>query len=141
MADVYSKETRSYVMSKIKGKDTKPEILVRKFLHTQGFRFRLHVKKLPGTPDLFLRKYNTAIFVHGCFWHGHQNCKVAHIPKTRTEYWQTKIQKNIERDSLQVIKLTQLGLNVITIWECQLKATLMDNLIQTIKTSRPIGTH
>jgi len=95
MADVHSKEIRSFNMSKIKGKDTKPELLVRKFLFSQGFRYRLHDKKLPGKPDVILPKYKTVIFVNGCFWHGHQDCKYFVVPKTRTEWWLNRINVNI----------------------------------------------
>src|SRR5436853_4931747 len=105
MADVHDKKTRSYNMSRIKGKNTKPEILVRKYLHSKGFRFRLHDKKLPGKPDIVLPKYNTVIFVHGCFWHGHQNCKYAALPKTRTIWWGKKIERNKELDLLNKMKL------------------------------------
>lgn len=122
MADVHSKEIRSYNMSKIKGKDTKPEILVRKFLFTNGLRYRLHDKKLPGKPDIILSKYRTVVFIHGCFWHGHKDCKYFVIPKTRTEWWKDKINTNIFRDHKVNFELQQIGWNVLTIWECELKA-------------------
>ena len=96
--DVHTKEQRSYNMSRIKGKDTKPEMLVRRFLHANGFRYKLHDKKLPGKPDIVLPKYRTVIFVHGCFWHGHKNCKYFVVPKTRTEWWLNKINGNIAND-------------------------------------------
>ena len=99
MADVHTKETRSYNMSRIKGKNTKPEMLVRRFLHAHGYRYRLHDKKLPGKPDIVLPKYKTVIFVHGCFWHGHKNCKYFVVPKTRTEWWLNKINGNIANDA------------------------------------------
>jgi DNA mismatch endonuclease, patch repair protein len=98
MADVHDKKTRSYNMSQIKGKNTKPEMLVRRFLHANGFRYRLHVKDLPGKPDIVLPKYKTVIFVHGCFWHGHRRCKYFVVPKTRTEWWLNKIARNISND-------------------------------------------
>ena len=98
MADVHEPEVRSYNMSQIRGKDTKPEIMVRKFLHSNCFRFRLHGKYLPGKPDLVLKKYNTVIFVHGCFWHAHEGCKYFVIPKTRTEWWKNKIYGNRAKD-------------------------------------------
>lgn len=120
MADVHSKEIRSYNMGRIKGKDTKPELLVRKFLFKQGFRYRLHVKDLPGKPDIVLPKYKTVIFVHGCFWHGHNGCKYYVIPKTRTEWWLNKINGNIARDLLANEQLTMGGWKIIEIWECQL---------------------
>mgnify|MGYP001243727932 CR=1 FL=1 len=121
MADVHSKKQRSYNMSKIKSKNTKPEIKVRKFLHGEGFRFRIHRKDLPGKPDIVLPKYNTVIFVHGCFWHGHEGCKYFVIPKTRTDWWLNKINKNIENDKKAIRLLEEQGWKVITIWECQLK--------------------
>jgi len=121
MADVHNKATRSYNMSRIKGKDTKPEMLVRKFLHAQGFRYRLHVKNLPGKPDIVLPKYKTVIFIHGCFWHGHEHCKYYVIPKTRTEWWVNKINSNIANDTKAVAALKEEGWKIITLWECQLK--------------------
>lgn len=108
-------------MSQIKGKNTKPEMIVRKYLHSKGLRFRLHNKKLPGKPDLSFRKYKTVVFENGCFWHGHENCKYFVLPKTRTEWWKNKIYKNKERDLKKVSELTKLGWRVITFWECDLK--------------------
>ncbi len=121
MADVHTPEVRSFNMSRIKGKDTMPEIIVRKFLHSQGFRFRLHKKKLPGKPDIVLKKYNTVIFVHGCFWHGHNKCKYFVIPKTRTDWWINKIVKTKKVDKGNNIRLRKMGWKIITIWECELK--------------------
>lgn len=108
-------------MSRIKGKDTKPEMLVRKFLFSNGFRYRLHDKKLPGKPDLVLAKYKTVIQVHGCFWHGHKGCKYFVIPKTRTKWWKEKIEGNIERDQIAEKELKSEGWKIIVIWECELK--------------------
>lgn len=108
-------------MSRIKGKDTKPEMLVRKFLFAQGFRYRLHVKNLPGKPDIVLPKYKTVIFIHGCFWHGHKGCKYFVVPKTRTEWWVNKIERNKQNDKVSIKDLTKAQWNVITIWECELK--------------------
>lgn len=124
MADVHSKETRSYNMSKIRGKDTKPELIVRKFLHSQGFRYRIHVKDLPGKPDIVLPKYKTVIFIHGCFWHGHTGCKYYVIPKTRTEWWSDKINKNKTKDQTSNQNLKDAGWNIIEIWECDLKKSV-----------------
>ena len=121
MADVHSKEVRSYNMSQIKGKNTKPEMLVRRYLHAQGFRYGLHNKKLPGKPDLVLRKYKTVIFVHGCFWHGHEGCKYFTIPKTRTEWWTQKIKRNKELDSQHIEALASKSWKVIVVFECELK--------------------
>lgn len=136
--DVHSKETRSYNMSMIKGKNTKPEIIVRKFLFSNGLRYRVNVKDLPGKPDIVLKKYNTIVLVNGCFWHGHEDCSIAHIPKSRVEWWQEKITKNKERDKLVYQQLKQLGWDLILIWECQLKKgkreeTLLNLLCQIKK--------
>lgn len=120
MADVHDKATRSYNMSKIRGKDTKPEVLVRKFLHSKGFRFRIHVKDLPGKPDIVLPKYKTVIFVHGCFWHGHEGCKYFVVPKTRTDWWLDKINGNKIRDIKNEESLTGKGWIVLNIFECEL---------------------
>ena len=121
MADVHDKETRSYNMSRIRSKNTKPELIVRKFLFSKGFRYRINVKNLPGTPDIVLPKYKTVIFVHGCFWHGHEGCRYFVIPKSRTEWWQKKIQRNIDLDYENTNKLINFGWKVIGVWECQLK--------------------
>jgi DNA mismatch endonuclease (patch repair protein) len=121
MADVHDKETRSYNMSRVKAKNTKPELLVRKFLFAHGFRYRLNVKELPGKPDLVLPKYKTVIFINGCFWHGHKGCCYFVLPKTRTEWWLQKIKGTMRRDKEAEIKLNVLGWRVITIWECELK--------------------
>ncbi|MBP6686879.1 MAG: DNA mismatch endonuclease Vsr [Lacibacter sp.] len=121
MADVHSKEQRRFNMQQIKGKDTKPELLVRKYLHANGFRYKLHDKTLPGKPDLVLPKYKTVIFIHGCFWHGHENCKYFKIPQTRTEWWTEKINKNIANDVKAMKLLKKDGWKVITVWECRLQ--------------------
>ena len=114
-------EQRSRNMSAIKSKNTKPEIVVRKLLHSMGYRFRLHRKDLPGSPDIVLPKYKTVIFVHGCFWHRHENCKYATTPKTRKEFWEKKFRENINRDNLNQANLSLKGWKIIIIWECQLK--------------------
>lgn len=116
--DTFSKEKRSEIMSKIKGKDTKPEKIVRSLLHSMGYRFRIHRKDLPGNPDIVLPKYKTVIFIHGCFWHGH-DCKVSRVPKTRTHYWIDKFEKNRSRDRKNILDLKQTGWKVCVIWECQ----------------------
>lgn len=108
-------------MSRIKAKDTKPEMLVRSFLHRNGFRYSLHNKTLPGKPDIVLKKYKTVIFVHGCFWHGHKNCKYFVVPKTRTKWWTNKINRNKANDEKAVKALRKDGWKVITVWECKLK--------------------
>ena len=120
MTDVHDKQTRSYNMSQIKGKDTKPEIMVRKFIYSNGLRFRLHDRKLHGTPDIVLAKYKTVVFVNGCFWHGHNDCNKFVIPKTRTDFWLNKINTNIFNDKKNIIALKKEGWKVITVWECQL---------------------
>ncbi len=130
MADVHSKEVRSYNMSKIRGKDTKPEILVRKYLFSNGLRFRLHVKNLAGRPDIVLPRYKTAIFVHGCFWHGHADCRYGVIPKTRTEWWKEKISGNIQRDVKNEEILRSEGWKIIVLWECQLKKDRLDATLE-----------
>jgi DNA mismatch endonuclease (patch repair protein) len=108
-------------MSRIKGKNTKPEMLVRKFLHENGFRYRLNYSKLPGKPDIVLPKYKTVIFINGCFWHGHKGCKFFVVPKTRTEWWIDKINGTIERDENKNRELEKIGWAVKTLWECELK--------------------
>lgn len=119
MSDIYSKSKRSDIMSKISGKETKPEILVRKHLFSEGFRFRKNVKDLPGKPDIVLPKYKTVIFIHGCFWHGH-SCKRGTLPQTNYEFWKEKIGKNIERDNRNINELREEGWNVIVIWQCEI---------------------
>ncbi len=121
MSDIYSKEKRSQIMRKIKGKNTKPEIKVRKWLHQKGFRFRLHRQDLPGKPDIVLPKYKTVIFINGCFWHQHQGCQKASTPKTNQEWWKEKFKENTERDQRNQDKLTEMGWKVIVIWECEIK--------------------
>ena len=121
MADVLTTEQRRRCMSQVKSKNTKPEMLVRSYLHAKGFRFRLHKKDLPGKPDIVLPRYKTAIFVNGCFWHGHEGCSYAALPSTNKEFWETKISQNRERDERTYEKLHSMGWNVIVIWQCQLK--------------------
>jgi len=132
MADVHDKKTRSFNMSQIKGKNTKPEILVRSFLFSKGFRYRLHDKKLPGKPDIVLPKYRTVIFVHGCFWHGHKGCKYYVVPKTRTIWWTTKINKNRSGDAKNVRILTNEHWKVITIFECKLKSKVRNTTFTSL---------
>lgn len=133
MADVHNKETRSYNMSRIKGKDTKPEMVVRKFLFAEGFRYRLHDKKLPGKPDIVLPKYKTVIFVHGCFWHGHEECRYFIVPKTKTEWWLNKINRNKELDEESRRKLELQGWKVLVIYECELKKGIIDTTLDKLK--------
>ena len=127
MTDRHSPEQRSYNMSRIRSSNTKPDIKVRKRLFAEGFRYRINDRKLPGKPDIVLKKYNTVIFINGCFWHGHYGCKYFVIPKTRTEFWLNKITGNKNRDEANVKKLQKLGWNVITVWECDLKNDKFEN--------------
>jgi DNA mismatch endonuclease (patch repair protein) len=121
MPDVHSKEIRSFNMSRIKGKNTKPEMLVRKFLFSEGFRFRIHDKKLPGKPDIVMPKYRTIVFINGCFWHGHDSCRYFILPKTNSDWWAEKINRTVSADAEALDKLRKDGWHVITIWECDLK--------------------
>ncbi len=134
MADVLSKEQRSRCMSHIRSKDTKPEVLVRRFLFAHGFRFRLHRKDLPGKPDIVLPRYKTVIFINGCFWHGHYGCKYSNLPATNREFWESKISGNIQRDKETYSRLAQSGWNVIEIWQCQLKPKTKDQTLQNLIT-------
>jgi DNA mismatch endonuclease, patch repair protein len=120
MADVKKALTRSELMARIKSRDTRPELHVRHFLWASGFRYRLHGKSLPGRPDIVLSRYKTVIFVHGCFWHGHADCKQFKLPRTRTDFWQDKISRNQTRDAAAITKLQAMGWQVIVIWECEL---------------------
>lgn len=131
MADRVTPENRSRNMAAIRGKNTKPETEVRRFLHAQGFRFRLHRKDLPGKPDIVLPKYRAAIFVHGCFWHLH-GCKHTVIPKTRTEWWTAKLEGNRARDETNSRRLQQLGWLVITVWECEITPARLELLTSEI---------
>ena len=124
--DIHSKETRSYNMSCIHGKDTKQEEIVRKFLFSNGFRYRKNDKRYPGTPDIVLPRYKTVIFVNGCFWHGHECCRYFVVPKSNTEFWVNKINRNKERDKQKTALLEGMGWNVIVLWECQLKKSTKD---------------
>jgi DNA mismatch endonuclease (patch repair protein) len=121
MTDIVDSKTRSRMMAGIKGKDTRPEMLLRQFLHSKGFRYRLHDTKLPGSPDIVLRKYHLAIFVHGCFWHRHKGCKFATTPEQNRDKWLLKFKQNAERDQRQIAQLKEMGWRVLVIWECGLK--------------------
>lgn len=132
MADVHSKKVRSYNMSMIKSKNTKPELIVRKFLRTNRIRFRTQSKKLPGKPDFVLPELNTVIFVHGCFWHGHKGCKYFVVPKTRTAWWLEKINSNIARDKKNILSLKKSGWKIIHIWECKLKPNKLSRTFSSL---------
>lgn len=138
--DIKSKEERSRNMSAIRSGDTKPEMLVRRYLHARGFRYGLHNRKLPGSPDIVLRKYKTVIFINGCFWHGHEGCKYYRLPKSNIEFWQEKITRNKERDAFDVSVLEAKGWKVLTVWECELRTIAqredtLTRLVQDIKGS------
>ncbi len=135
MADVHSPETRSYNMSMIHCRDTKPEERVRKYLFSHGFRYSKNDSKLPGKPDVVLPKYKTVIFINGCFWHMHENCKYFSWPKSNVDFWKEKITKNVERDNKKQLELQQLGWNVITIWECQLKGEKFNQTMSELENS------
>jgi DNA mismatch endonuclease (patch repair protein) len=122
MSDIFSKTKRSDIMSKISGKETKPEVLVRKYLFAEGFRYRKNVKDLPGKPDIVLPKYKTVIFVNGCFWHGHKKCKKSALPTSNTQFWKEKISRNIIRDLENTQELLNMGYKVLTVWQCELTA-------------------
>ena len=130
MADIMTSEQRSRCMAAINGKDTKPELIVRKYLFSKGLRYRLQVRSLPGSPDIVLPKYKTAIFVDGCFWHGHEGCRYFRLPKSNVEFWQEKITRNIERDRRIEVELIALGWRVIRVWECDIKT--MDKREETL---------
>ncbi|MFT2095816.1 very short patch repair endonuclease [Acidiphilium multivorum] len=126
MVDTITSERRSWNMSRIRSRDTGPEVVLRSLLHRAGLRFRLHAKKLPGRPDIVLPKYKTAIFVHGCFWHRHAGCRNATTPSTRAEFWQEKFDGNVRRDARNRADLKAAGWTVMTVWECELKANAED---------------
>lgn len=121
MTEKLTKEQRSWNMSRVRSVDTNPEKIVRSWLHLNGWRFRLHDKTLPGSPDIVMKKYGTVIFIHGCFWHSHQGCRRATIPKTNREFWEKKLKGNVERDKKAREQLSQMGWKVIVIWECEIK--------------------
>ena len=131
--DVHSKEIRSFNMSRIRGKNTKPEEVVAKYLFSQGFRYRRNVRNLPGTPDIVMKKYKTVIFVNGCFWHAHEGCKYFVLPDNNKKFWEEKLFRNRERDFEKKIQLEKLGWKVITIWECELKKDKIEETLQNLK--------
>jgi DNA mismatch endonuclease (patch repair protein) len=129
--DTLSPEQRSERMSRVRGRDTKPELLIRKALHARGYRYRLHDKKLPGTPDLSFPGRRKAVFVHGCFWHMHEGCPLARMPKSRLEFWRPKLEGNRARDAVKLDQLRALGWDVMVVWECQLRE--LDGLVTRIE--------
>ena len=132
MVDKFSKEVRSYNMSRIRSKDTKPEIIVRSYLFSRGLRFRKNDKRYPGSPDIVLPKYKTIVFVHGCFWHLHDGCKYAKMPKSNVDYWKPKLYRNRERDARNQKELEEMGWTVITVWECELKKATIDERLEKL---------
>lgn len=133
--DNHDKETRSYNMSRIRSTNTKPEEIVRKYLFSKGFRYRKNDRRYPGKPDIVLPKYKTVIFVNGCFWHGHQNCRYFVMPKSNIEYWEKKIAQNIKRDKENNESLTASGWRVLTVWECQLKKSVREQALSSLAES------
>ena len=136
MEDILTPEKRSWNMSRIKGKDTKPEVMLRSMLHKIGFRFLIHDKRLPGKPDITLPRYSTAIFVNGCFWHRHEKCKYAYNPKSRQNFWQDKFAKTVLRDQEKTEKLRQKGWRVLIVWECELEKNpqgVLEEIVANIK--------
>ena len=127
--DIKSKEARSRNMAAIRNKDTKPEIVFRKMLFANGFRYRKNVNRLPGHPDLYLAKYHTAVFVHGCFWHRHKGCKYAYVPKSREDFWKEKFDKNVVRDKMVLTQLTEKKIKCLIIWECTIRKMLKSEVI------------
>ena len=123
MTDVYPIEKRSWIMSRVKGRDTKPEVLVRSFVHRMGYRFRVHRRELPGNPDIVLARHKKVIFVHGCFWHGHKGCSRSKRPTTNENFWNNKLNGNIKRDRLNCRELRRMSWKVLVVWECETKAS------------------
>lgn len=132
--DVHSKSTRSYNMSRIRSTNTGAELLVRRYLHSKGLRYRLHDRRLPGRPDIVLPRFRTVVEVRGCFWHGHEGCKYFVVPKSRTEFWKSKIRSNTERDCINEKLLAGMGWRLIVVWECELRdPDTLDKLLDEIK--------
>ena len=131
MADIVSKEQLSKNMSAIRSRDTKPEVYLRKLLFAEGYRYRIAEKSVPGHPDIFLRKYNTAIFVHGCFWHRHQGCKYAYTPKSRIEFWKKKFNDNIRRDTVVRKELKECNIKCLVVWECTIRQMINKSEIES----------
>ena len=143
--DIWTKEKRSEVMSRIRSKDTKPEIALRSLLFGMGYRFRIHDKRLPGKPDIVMRKHRVVIFMHGCFWHNHQACGAGKTPKSNRKFWKQKLTRTVERDEQRRLELIQLGWNVITVWECEVnqmlkgRNDLLQDLVQEITKNKAEG--
>lgn len=133
MSDHLTIEQRHKNMAAVKSKDTKPEMVVRKYLWSRGFRYRVNNPRLPGHPDIVLRKYHTCIFVNGCFWHGHEGCKYFRMPKTNTEFWERKLSRNRERDREEQKQLAKMGWHCITVWECELKGERREKTLESLE--------
>lgn len=133
MSDYLTIEQRHKNMAAVRSKDTKPEMVVRKYLWSRGFRYRVNNPRLPGHPDIVLRKYHTCIFVNGCFWHGHEGCKYYRVPKTNTEFWERKISRNRERDREEQKQLARMGWHCITVWECELKGERREKTLESLE--------
>lgn len=133
MTDIVDQATRSRMMGSIRGKDTKPEMLLRRSLHAKGFRYRLHVPGLPGRPDLVFPKHNAVVFVHGCFWHRHKACRYTTTPSTRSEFWREKFEANMQRDIDAQAALLQAGWRVAIVWECALKSSIAEKLVAELE--------
>lgn len=132
MTDHLTPEKRSINMSKIRATNTKPEVMVRKYLFSRGLRYRKNVRTLPGTPDIVLKKYKTVIFVNGCFWHCHEGCPSFRLPKSNVEFWEKKLKRNIERDKIAYKQLDEMGWNIIVIWECELKKVIRNDTLDKL---------
>jgi len=133
MVDIVDKATRSRMMSGIRGKNTSPELTVRRFLHAKGLRYRLHVKNLQGKPDLVFPKYRVVVFVHGCFWHRHSGCRYATTPASNQSFWQQKFDDNVRRDKEVISKLKKAGWRVLIVWECDMTEMTLEKLFRKIK--------
>lgn len=129
MPDVFSEEKRRWIMSRVSQKDTKPEMTVRRAIHRMGFRYRLHVRKLPGTPDIVLPRHRKVVLVHGCFWHGHPGCKRASLPTTNPEFWRSKIERNMARDEAAVAELESQGWRVLVVWQCETRGESLETVL------------
>lgn len=132
MADVLTKAQRSFVMSRIRGKDTKPELLVRRYLFSRGLRYRKHDRRFPGRPDLYFAKWRAVVFVNGCFWHAHKGCPGFRVPKSRKAYWRKKLNGNRRRDKANHAKLAAMGLRVLVVWECELKSAVREERLERL---------
>jgi DNA mismatch endonuclease (patch repair protein) len=133
VADRFSSETRSRIMSAIRGRHTKPEMAVRRFLHARGLRYRLHAGKFPGRPDIMLRRFQTVVFVHGCFWHSHPGCQDAIMPKTNRAFWRAKLAANVRRDAAAETALRKAGWRVCVVWECEINQTRLERLVAEVR--------